>query len=120
MITEEKRAAILKVIEQIDRYRGGVIVRGRHPLWKAIVALEALSRTGFKLDMPASSQWYHGLWASRAGSPNVPIGTRVFNRRKHSKHRNPKLAVAWMAILKATLEKWLAADSTDRSVVSES
>lgn len=115
MIPRSKRAAMERVIDEIDRYRGAVIVRGKHRLWKAVVALEALSRPGpkfNKLDRPASSYWYYALWASRPDMRNIPFG-------EHGKfpgcttERNPALAKQWLAKLKDTLQAWLDANRID-------
>lgn len=115
MIPPAKRKAILRVIGAIVKYRGGVIHKGRHPLWRAVVALERMSvrRSGRHrlLDSPASRYWFRGLWASRPGMRNVPIDRLYEFDAELPTHADPALAQQWMMKLLATLTKWLERDS---------
>jgi hypothetical protein len=123
-MSPRKRRAMRKVLKELSRYRGGVVRKGRHQLWLAVVELEKLSRRiwrstvhtiqPYKLDRPADSQWFKLLWASRNDSPNVPIEdptgrgdpTKLWERGPADK----RLALAWASKLKETLENWLAQD----------
>jgi hypothetical protein len=89
-----KLAAVDRAIECLERYRGGRVVKGKHPLHKAIVELEKLCwrRTDldgqpretqpYSLGMPLSVTWYSLLRASRVGimcadrDRGVPMGHR--------------------------------------------
>lgn len=129
-LTPEKIAAIEAVIVQIDAYRGEPIIRGVHPLWLAVVALEHLSRERYtvtpsgqthRLDFPASTSWYRLVWASR--------GTRLTEPRTDAKEASekgpfwfsgrgfvevvgteprPDLALKWSKILRDCLAHFLS------------
>lgn len=108
---------IQAVILQIDRYRGETIVKGEHPLWLAIVALERVSRHSprsvrqpHRLDYPASRHWFYCVWASRAGMLNVPPGMSRDEAAASGSltyHANPQLALYWAGVLRATLLSFL-------------
>ena len=107
---------IQEVIRQIDLYRGEPIVKGQHPLWLAVVALEKASRkcgkdprgqTVYKLDRPAPSLWYYCLWASRDKHPNIQRGMRAPPGCTREQPPDPALALHWAGRLRETLVGFL-------------
>lgn len=80
-MTPEKREAIEAVITEIDRYKGELIEKEKHPLWLAVVRLEKLCqpprpgcRVGqWRMDGGMHAPWIHGLKASRGYQVTEPV-----------------------------------------------
>lgn len=75
-LTKRRVAAIVKVIEEIDKYKGEPFQPGEHPLHDAVVNLEeTLSNSVRRYCMfrPALAYWKHGLAACRSGMPRKAV-----------------------------------------------
>lgn len=98
------------VITELNRYRGGRVTKGEHPLHAAVVELEKLCRKSnrpngrqiYRLYQPACLLWFNLLWSSRGAwraSRPAPQG-KAFGEG------SPELAREYRDALKSELLEW--------------
>ena len=120
-----KPRVIVRTIDELlvllRRYRGGKIVKGKHPIHCKVVELERLlrvvkpevikraERTGFrkpqsqKLPLPLLSAWFRMLWASRNRLVRQPGYLRVLANLSIP---NAQHAMGWRDIFVKQLEQF--------------
>ena len=113
--TQEERAAIELVMDELGKYGGEEIVKDEPPLHDAVVKLESYCQPGRdqnKLFPPAKLMWFSLLWASRPNSPTYAVGDSNYNmidRTCIDRISNPEVAKQWAACLVEVLKDWLRA-----------
>ena len=118
---KEKRGFVIgvssrKIVNRIDEvltclavYDGEPVLKGVHPLHRAVVELEKVSRsTGYdkqkyKLVQPLDALWFSLLWASRDGmrckSPRNWNAESAFILNGKTTKPMPKWALGWAKLL---------------------